>query len=78
MATLVNRSPITVGHTCMELANFYDLTNGYYSITWPPAYLESWPVSHSELCFTYTFNLPTLAKQKCCVVSVSYGTTAKI
>jgi len=35
MATVVSRPPVTVGHTCQEPANSYDIIHGHYSITWP-------------------------------------------
>jgi hypothetical protein len=61
LATLVSRPPVIVGHIYMEPANSYDV-HGRYSITWPPAYLESWPpFSRLVLCFMYKCNLPTLA-----------------
>jgi hypothetical protein len=65
LATLVSRPPVTVGHVFMEPANSYDIIHGHYSLTWPPAYLESWPqFSSLVLCFTYKCNLPMLANPK--------------
>jgi hypothetical protein len=54
-----------VGHIFMEPANSYDIIHGHYSITWPPAHLESWPqFSPLVLCFMYKCNLPMLANLK--------------
>jgi hypothetical protein len=65
LATLVSRLPVIVGHIFMEPANSYDIIHGRYSITWPPAYLESWPqFSPLVLCFMYKCNLPMLANLK--------------
>ena len=40
---LLIQLPVMVGHTIMELANFYDNVHGRYSVPWPPVYLKSWP-----------------------------------
>lgn len=44
LVTLVNRPPVTVGNIIPERSHFYDILHGHYIITWPPPYLESWPL----------------------------------
>lgn len=52
LATLVRLPSVTVGCTFTEPANSCDIINDHNSTIWPPAHLESSPVSHLVLCFT--------------------------
>jgi hypothetical protein len=73
-ATLLYRSPVTLGHLCTERANSWSLLSNLATcLSWILA-----TVSHLVFCCMFVLNLPVLAKPKCCVVFVSYCTWAEI
>jgi hypothetical protein len=66
LVILVIRPLVIVGHTFLQLTKTYDITHGHYSITWPPAYLESCPQFHVQcytLCTVKPVKLATLVSQ---------------
>jgi hypothetical protein len=71
-------APSHICHTFTEPSNSCDIICGHHFITWPNAYLESWPVSHLVLCFLYKFSLHMLADLKSWTVFVSYCTWAQV
>jgi hypothetical protein len=67
-----------VGHTMMELANFYDTVHGHY-YTLATCLSQIMPKGlYFLLRFLYTFNRPMLANLKSRIVVVPYCTYAEI